>query len=80
MASQGTYRFSLEEVMAQLTAKITELEGQRDQLDRKVREGRGTAAHEESLKLMNEKLKSAYEGQKLLMDCCCVGQFCNYEV
>lgn len=74
------YEFSLQDVMKQLNAKIQDLETKRDQLAEQVRLNPGDTTNVRTLAQMNQKLVSAYEGKKFLMDCCCNVQWCNYEM
>lgn len=70
---------SMQEVVAQLNAKIKELEGYRGQIERKMAEGTASKDNVESLARMSENLSSAKGALKLLMDSCCFVQTCEYK-
>lgn len=76
--AQTNIQHSMREVVEQLDAKIKELEGYRDQLEQRVRDGSATPNNVESLQRMSENLSSAKGAKKLLLDSCCVVQNCDY--
>ena len=75
----ATITHDLKSVMAQLDAKIAELEKNRNGVQGSVNERRNLATNSATLNKINARLASAYAARALLQDSCCYTQTCDYE-
>ena len=75
----ATITHDLRTVIAELDARIAQLESNRDRVQATVNDGRKLAINTATLNKINARLQSAYAGRAILMDSCCHSQTCNYE-
>ena len=73
-----TYQHSLNDVIAALNAKISDLEGAKNAVEERINSGKAVSQNTTVLQDINKSLNSAQAAKATLQDSCCISQNCNF--
>ena len=74
-----TYQHNLSEVVIALEAKISALEGTKNEVQQRINAGKSVSQNTAVLQKINDSLGAAQSAKSSIQSSCCIGQNCNFD-